>query len=154
MTRKSRTVLLAIIALLSCLAIMTIVASTAYSSNTALAKITAKTDSGELIGLYSDSICTIPLTSFNWGAIPQGGSTNQTIYLKNLSTTKLTLTMSATNWSPTAANGPISLTWNCGGTTLKPNQIIPATITIAVASNATDITNFTMDITITGASIR
>jgi hypothetical protein len=78
------------------------------------------------LGVYSNSQCTTNLTSINWGALTPGGSTTQTIYVKNIgSGLSLALNMTTTNWSA-GANGPITLTWNQENTRLNPGQSVAA----------------------------
>ncbi|MCL4429897.1 MAG: hypothetical protein M1167_04005 [Chloroflexi bacterium] len=63
------------------------------------------------LGVYSDSACTVPLSSFSWGSLTPGGSTTKTVYIKNTSSgVSLELNMNASNWSPISANGPITVT--------------------------------------------
>src|SRR5665647_3924163 len=63
------------------------------------------------LGVYSNSACTTPLSSISWGNLTAGGTSTQTIYVKNTgSGLALTLSMGTSNWTPTTANGPITLT--------------------------------------------
>ena len=103
------------------------------------------------IGVYSDSACTQSLTSINWGTISSGNSVTRTIYVKNLGATQVTLSMSRENWAPANANGPITVTWNREDTTIAPNQVTTATLTLSVSSSISGITTFSVDIVITGA---
>ena len=103
------------------------------------------------LGIYSDSACTIPLTSISWGSLTPGGTTTQTIYVKNTGTVPLTLSMATSNWSPTAANGPIAISWNKAGTVLSSGQSTSAVLTLTVSSGITDITSYSVQISITGA---
>ena len=102
------------------------------------------------LGIYSDSACTTPLTSISWGSLTPGGTTTQTIYIKNTGTVSLTLSMATSNWSPTSANGPITITWNKAGTVLSSGQSTSAVLTLTVSSGITDITSFSVQISITG----
>jgi len=102
------------------------------------------------LGVYSDSACTQSLTSINWGTVSPGGSVARTIYVKNLGTTQVTLSMTGANWSPGSADGPITLTWNRDGTALGANQVATATLTLSVSSSISGITTFNVDIVITG----
>ena len=105
------------------------------------------------LGVYSNSACTTTLGSINWGTLTAGGNITQTIYIKNTgSGLSLALGMATSNWTPAGANGPITLTWNQGGTRLQPGQSIAATLTLAVSSNITDVTNFSVQINITGTN--
>ena len=101
--------------------------------------------------ICSDSACTIPLTSISWGSLTPGTSTTQTVYIKNNGTVPLTLSMTTSNWTPTEANGPITITWDRAGTVLPSGQSTSAILTLTVASDIADITTFGVQISITGA---
>jgi hypothetical protein len=102
------------------------------------------------LGIYSDSACTQALTSIDWGTISPGGSVSKTIYVKNVGNTQVTLSMSKTNWNPSTANGPITITWNRENTVLTVNQVSTATLTLSVLSTASGISTFSVDIVISG----
>jgi hypothetical protein len=102
------------------------------------------------IGVYSDSACTQSLTSISWGTISPCASVTRTVYIKNLGTTSVTLSMSTANWNPTTANGPISLAWNQESTVLTANQVATATLTLSTSSTVNGITTFSVDIVISG----
>ena len=101
------------------------------------------------LGIYSDSACTQKITSIDWGSTSPGASITKTVYVRNVGTTAVTLSMSKTNWNPTTANGPINLTWNREGTVLAANQVSAATLTLGVSSSISGITTFSMNIVIT-----
>jgi hypothetical protein len=103
------------------------------------------------LGLYSDSACTVPYTNLNWGSPTPGSTVNRTFYVKNtLPSISLTLSMTATNWYPSSAEGPLAINWNRQGTMLSPGQSTEATITLAVSSITTSITSFGVQIVISG----
>lgn len=105
------------------------------------------------LGIYSNSACTTPLSSINWGTLTLGGNTTQMVYLKNTSSgLSLALNMTTSNWTPASANGPITLTWNKEGTRLNPGQSVAANLTLAVSSSIIDISSFNTQITITGTN--
>jgi len=105
------------------------------------------------LGVYSNSACTTPLSSISWGNLTAGGTSTQTIYVKNTgSGLALTLSMGTSNWTPTTANGPITLTWNQGGTRLNPGQSVAAALTLTASSTIADVTSFSVQITITGTN--
>ncbi len=104
------------------------------------------------IGVYSDSTCAVPLTSINWGSPSPGGAITQTVYIKNTQgATPLTLSLSASNWSPTSANGPLTVTWNQQGTVLAPGNSVAAIITLSVSSSVSGISTFSVQISISGS---
>jgi hypothetical protein len=105
------------------------------------------------IGVYSNSACTVSLTTINWGSPSPGGTVTQTVYIKNTQgSSSLMLSMTTSNWNPTSANGPLTVTWNQQGTVLASGQSIAATLTLTVSSSITGITTFSVQISISGTS--
>jgi hypothetical protein len=102
------------------------------------------------VGVYSDSGCTIPLTSIPWGMLNPGDSVTHTIYVLNSGTVPVTLTMATSLWSPPAASGNFTVTWNQQNTSLGAGLSTPAVLTLNVSSGAPGIASVTFDITITG----
>jgi hypothetical protein len=145
-TQKILTIVLTVIAFsltASTLAVITVNQNIETSGNVA---------TSPNIGVYSDSACTNNMTSISWGSISAGGSTTQTIYVKNTGTATLTLGLSPTNWTPVQASTYITMSWDKQGTQLSAGQSTQATITITVSSSITGITNFSNTITISGTS--
>jgi hypothetical protein len=71
------------------------------------------------IGVFSDAACTNALAPLDWGSLSPGGTVAKTFYVKNTAgASSLTLSLATANWTPTTANGPITLTWNRQGTVL------------------------------------
>ncbi|MCW4003170.1 MAG: hypothetical protein NWE95_04565 [Candidatus Bathyarchaeota archaeon] len=115
--------------------------------------ITTTSTPSSSLGVYSDSACTVPLTALDWGSLSPGGTVTKNVYLKNTQgTATLTLGMTTSNWNPTSANGPITVTWNKQGTTLAPGQSTAATLTLTVSSSISGITSFNVQIAITGTA--
>jgi len=105
------------------------------------------------ITTYSDPACTTAISSIKWGTLAIGGKTTQTVYVKNTgSGVSLALNLMTSNWTPASANGPITVTWNQEGTRLQPGQSVAATLTLAISSTIIDITNFNVQISITGTN--
>lgn len=102
------------------------------------------------VGVYSDSGCTTPKTSIDWGTISPGNTITSTVYVKNTGNTPITLSMTKANWIPPGANGPITVTWNREDTTLSVGQSVAATLTLTVSSGISGITGFSVDIVVTG----
>lgn len=102
------------------------------------------------VGVYSDSACTQNLTSVNWGTISPGDTVTRTIYVKNIGNDGITLTMTTTNWNPSTANGPIAIEWDVEGWDLASGNVHTATLTLSVSSSISGITDFSVEIVITG----
>jgi len=102
------------------------------------------------VGAYLDSGCTINCTSINWGNINPGSATTKTIYIKNSGDTRVTLSISTNNWNPKWARSLVTLSWNLSSYLLSAGEAVPATLTLAAASNTDSLTNFNFAIIITG----
>ncbi|MEJ5328310.1 MAG: hypothetical protein WHU54_08725 [Candidatus Bathyarchaeia archaeon] len=101
---------------------------------------------------YLDVACSQPVTSIDWGTISPGATVTRTVYLKNTGSVQMTLSMTPSNWSPTSANGPITIFWDKEGATLPPGQTTAAVITLRVSSSISGITSFSCNIVITGTA--
>ncbi|MGA3290980.1 MAG: hypothetical protein ABSD42_12155 [Candidatus Bathyarchaeia archaeon] len=131
---------------------LTLTTFAAFSTSSTLSSSGTVSTSANL-GVYSNSGCTTPLTSINWGALTAGATSTQTIYIKNISSgISLTLNMTTSNWSPTTANGPITITWNQQCTDLQPGASVAATLTLTVTSSISGITSFSVQINIGGTN--
>ena len=102
------------------------------------------------VGVYSDSACTQELTSVDWGTVSPGETVTRTIYIKNTGNSPVTLTMTKTNWNPSTADGPIAIAWDIENWWLNPDEIFTATLTLSVSSSISGITDFSVEIVITG----
>ncbi len=104
------------------------------------------------IGVYIDAAATINCTNISWGSPNPGDSINQTVYIKNTGNSTEQLSLTATNWNPTIANSFLTLTWDKEGYSLLPGTVVPATLTLTVASETGSLTTFSFDINISGTS--
>jgi hypothetical protein len=105
------------------------------------------------LAVYSNSACTTSLSSINWGTLTAGGTTTQTIYVKNTSSgLSLTLNMTTSSWSPASANGPIAIKWNQQSTVLQPGASVAAVLTLTVSSSISGVTSFSVNINIGGTN--
>ncbi len=139
------TVALAIMAIALTLITFSVVTTSETVSSTGTVSTSANLDA------YSNSACTILLSFINWGTLTPGGTTAQTIYIKNTSIElSLTLSMTTSSWSPASANGPITITWNQQSTDLQPGASVAATLTLTVSSNISNVTSFNVNINIGG----
>jgi hypothetical protein len=140
--------MVALIAIIVTLIILTVTTTGLLSVNQTISS--SGTVTAINVGVYSDSACTTELTSIDWGTISPGNSENRTIYLKNTGNAQITLSMTKTNWNPANADGPITLTWNRESTKLDVDQVTTAALTLSLSESISGITNFSVDIVITG----
>jgi hypothetical protein len=152
MAKRKISITTAIVALIIIGIVLTLNTFAAITTSTNVSSTGVVSTSANL-GVYSNSGCTTSLSSISWGTLTPGGTTTQTIYVKNTSSgLSLTLSMTTTSWSPASANGPITITWNQQNTDLTPGQSVSATLTLTVSSSISDITSFSVQISITGTN--
>ncbi len=123
----------------------------------ALAQLTIRTSIGSTgtiktmgLGVYWDGNCSTTVSSIAWGMIEPGSAKNVAVYLKNEGNIVVALSLDATNWSPENAKDYLTLSWNHGGQSISPDEVIQVTFTLTVSSDAQGITGFSFDIIITG----
>jgi hypothetical protein len=104
------------------------------------------------VSAYKESSCVNSMTNIEWGTIVPGGSVTQTVYIRNEGNSALTLSLNTVNWSPANAGNYISVSWNYGGQTIQPNQVVQITLTLSVSSSISGVNDFYFDIMIVGAS--
>lgn len=103
------------------------------------------------VGVYSDSACTLNLTTIDWGSVYPGGSVSRVIYVKDAGDVPLTLNMNAAGWNPPAAAGQITVAWDRDGFVVGVGQSIAATLTLSVSQSISGVTSFSVNIVITGS---
>jgi hypothetical protein len=104
------------------------------------------------VGVYSDAACTNNLTSIDWGFLEPGTNYTRDIWVKNIGNTRIMLNMTTESWNPAFASNYITLGWDREGQFLNATQSFKAVLTLSVskAINATNITDFSFTIVITG----
>jgi hypothetical protein len=103
------------------------------------------------VGVYTNGYCTTTVSTVDWGQITPGQAISRTFYLRNEGSSDVTLTMFATNWTPSTAENYMSVDWDYAGQTLSPNQVIAVTFTLSVQSTISGIETFNFNIDIIGA---
>lgn len=152
LAKRKFSIIMAVAALIIIGIALSLNAFATFTTSTTVSSTGTVTTSANL-AVYSNSACTIPLSSVTWGTLTAGATTNQTIYIKNTSSgLSLALNMTTNSWNPANANGPITITWNQEGTRLQPGISTAATLTLTVSSSIVDITSFTVQICITGTN--
>lgn len=105
------------------------------------------------VGVFSDSACTQELTSVDWGTVSPGDTVTRTIYVKNTGNADIDLSMTTTNWNPSTAAGPLVIEWDVEGWDLSPGNQHTVTLTLSASSSISGITDFSVEIVITGTEI-
>lgn len=104
------------------------------------------------IEVYTDATATINCSSIDWGNLIKGNSVQRIIYIKNTGNAIETLNMTSAGWNPTSAYSVLTLSWDKEGISISPGAIIPATLTLTVATDTGTISSFNFNILISGNS--
>ena len=100
--------------------------------------------------VYSDSSCKVNCTSLDWGNISPDGVVTKTIYVKNTGDSRVSLSLTASNWSPSRAESLLELSWNLGKRSIAAGKVVPAELTLSAASNLGSLASFNFTISIVG----
>jgi hypothetical protein len=105
------------------------------------------------VGIYWDPKCTNRTLELNLGNIAPNSNTTRTVYIRNEDDTKVTLSLSTSEWSPQKASEYMRLSWTYDGRTLSTGQIIPVTLTLSVDSEISGVTDFQFNTIITAINM-
>jgi hypothetical protein len=138
-------------AIFAAICILTVIVLSTLTNNIGSINNTVKADSVKGIGagIYWDETCTNKTLSLNWGSIAPGSSNNLTVYVRNEYNSAVSLRLSTSNWTPSAASSYMSLNWNYTGQVLKTDEIIPIEITLTAYPTIYDIIDFSFETVIT-----
>jgi hypothetical protein len=102
------------------------------------------------VGVYGEAACINPVSAVDWGELDPGATMDVTVYIRNEGTVPMTLSMTTDEWVPSEAAADLTLSWNREGSQVNPQAVVQATLTLAVSSSISDVTDFSFEITITG----
>ena len=103
------------------------------------------------VEVYQDYECTSPVSSIDWGVLEPGSSENFACYVRNEGNSASTLSMHTSNWSPSGASDYMTLSWDYGGQSINPDEVVQVTFTLSVSADIDGITSFSFDTTIVGS---
>ena len=103
------------------------------------------------VGVYSDDGCRVNLTSIDWGSVYPGDSVSRTLYVKNTGNVPVTLSMAASGWSSSVAEGQLVVSWDRESISLSVGQSVAASLTLKVSSTVHDVSVFSVNVVITGS---
>lgn len=105
------------------------------------------------IAVYSDSGCTVILSSIDWGEMQPGEVKDYSCWVKNIGEANVYLLSNTTDWEPPVAAQFITLHFCGNGTTLPKGAILAANFTLSVSPTITGITDFSFNITISATGV-
>lgn len=102
-----------------------------------------------LIGIYSDQASTVPLSSYNWGALSAGTTSTLVIYVQNQGNTAVTLSRELSSFNPPSLSSYLTLNWDYSGQALNQGDTLKITLTLIVSPSTPAMANFGFNATIT-----
>jgi hypothetical protein len=90
--------------------------------------------------------------SIIWGRISPGGSSVKEILLTNTMQVPVSLSLATLNYVPSQAQQYLSVIWDYNGEPIQPSQQLSIYLQLNVSPDITEITNFSLQISITGAT--
>jgi hypothetical protein len=101
------------------------------------------------VGIYWDQACTNRTLSLHWGLINPVSNNALTVYIRNEGNSPVSLWLTTSNWTPSAASGYMTLNWNYSGRTLSADEVSPMELTLSISPTVSGITDFSFDTVIT-----
>ncbi|MBK5133547.1 hypothetical protein JJE00_03865 [Candidatus Bathyarchaeota archaeon] len=105
------------------------------------------------IEAYEDFEATLNCSMIDFGSLSPGKSSNQTVYIKNIGSEVVFLSMNVQSWEPSDAEAFLVLSWNRDDHILNPGESIGATFILDVDENVFGFSDFSFNITIVGNQI-
>jgi hypothetical protein len=102
------------------------------------------------VEVYWDLECMSMVTEIDWGVLEPSDVATKTLYIKNTGNAFITLSLTTENWTPVEAGTYITVTWDVEGSTLDVDAIMAFSITLSVSTEISGISDFSVDIAITG----
>ena len=84
------------------------------------------------VGVYADRECEQPIGKIEFGEVEQGAPYKFKVYLRNELDVNITVHFKTENWKPPEAKYYVFCYWDAENSTLKPNEIKAANITLYV----------------------
>ena len=106
------------------------------------------------IGIYSDELCTTPLTEIDWGILQPAQTKEYPAWIRNEGDVTVIATMRTESWNPPEAEQYMELRFtdqpvDSVRLEIPVNTVMHIVFQLAVFSNITGVTNFSFDTVIT-----
>jgi len=105
------------------------------------------------IETYEDFEATLNCSMIDFGSLSPGKASNQTIYIKNIGSEIVFLSMNVQSWEPSDAETFLLLSWNRDDHILSPGESIGATFILDVDKDVFGFSDFSFSISIIGNQI-
>lgn len=102
--------------------------------------------------IYWDVTATNEVTMVEWGILEPGGNGTVQFWVKNEGNVDIYCEIGSDSWTPPGSDQYFDLTWNFGDTPISQYRSRKVTLELHVHDDVTEITDFTFDIIIYGAT--
>jgi len=100
------------------------------------------------VGVYWNQACTKPVSSIIWGNVSMGSERDVVVFVKNLGSEALVLSMNMSALSPPSAYLKIYLCWNSQGRQVMAGDVIGVILRLFVTPEVAGISNFSFIVNI------
>jgi hypothetical protein len=105
------------------------------------------------IETYEDFEATLNCSMIDFGSLSPGKASSQTVYIKNIGSEIVFLSMNVQSWEPSNAEAFLVLSWNRDGYILSPGESIGASFILDVDEDVFGFSDFSFSILIVGNQI-
>ena len=103
------------------------------------------------IDVYTDQSCTQVMSVVDWGEITAGGSSYETVFVRNNGQTDVVISLQTENWTSQTAYNYMSVSWDYGGSVIGPGEVVEVSLELSVDADCPALTSFGFDIVIIGS---
>jgi len=97
------------------------------------------------VGIYWDEVCSLPVSSLDWGIVEPNAQKNITFFVRNEGNVPGIISLSAVNWDPPSASSYMTLSWNYLGKILEPGEVILVTLTLFISPDIQGVITFNFE---------
>ena len=105
------------------------------------------------LGIYWDPGLSEPAESIDWGMLRPGEAANVTLYLVNETPSSVTLSLSASDWSPASASGQMNLAWSHQGRLMVPGAVLESDLSLTASPDIVNIETFSFTLELTAEGL-
>jgi len=100
------------------------------------------------LGVYWDKACTKPISTISWGNISVGSEKDVIVFIKNLGSNSVALSMNMSALTPSSAYLKIYLCWDYSGQLVGPGSTTEVTLRLFVTQSISGVSSFSFNINI------
>lgn len=111
-----------------------------------VSNVSAVSTLGTSLEVYWDQGCSKTVPSIDWGNVSVGSEKDNTVFVKNLGSSALILSMNTSEWSSSSAYQKIYLCWDYGGQSVGSLSVVRVTLKLFVSPSISGVRSFSFKI--------